>query len=184
MDIDVTQHATDGGDVVFIENPQQPGQGRACNQRYWSCDHQWRPTAFRNYISDSDHQNGFHPPYMPLKPQFPVHLVQGDDHAAKRCHHHGADGGDSRGQIYVGSQEGGMNYRHAQTNLSSIIESGALDETIPIKRINIEVKMLDQERFANIGFIKIDVEGHEREVILGGQKLIARDKSVILVEIE
>jgi len=71
-----------------------------------------------------------------------------------------------------------------RTNLSSIIENGAPDETIPIKRINIEVKMLDEELFANIGFIKIDVEGHEREVILGGQKLIARDKPVILVEIE
>lgn len=69
------------------------------------------------------------------------------------------------------------------TNISSISVGNELDET-NLKKIDIEVKTLDQEDVTNIGFIKIDVEGHERDVILGGQILIARDKPVILVEIE
>ena len=70
------------------------------------------------------------------------------------------------------------------TNLSKIVEEGTSSESIPMKRINIEVKRLDDEQLQDIGFIKIDVEGHEKEVILGGQKLIAQDKPIILVEIE
>ena len=35
-----------------------------------------------------------------------------------------------------------------------------------------------------IGFIKIDVEGHEKNVIIGASKIIKNDKPVLLVEIE
>ena len=35
-----------------------------------------------------------------------------------------------------------------------------------------------------IGFIKIDVEGHEKNVIIGASKIIMRNKPVLLVEIE
>ena len=70
------------------------------------------------------------------------------------------------------------------TGISSVIKSNEHDNDPSIKKINIEVKTLDQEPLSNIGFIKIDVEGHEGDVIHGGQKLIARDKPVILVEIE
>ena len=36
----------------------------------------------------------------------------------------------------------------------------------------------------NIGFIKIDVEGHELEVINGARKLIKENKPILLIEIE
>ena len=35
-----------------------------------------------------------------------------------------------------------------------------------------------------VGFIKVDVEGHEEEVIDGGFRVIARDHPVLLIEIE
>jgi len=35
-----------------------------------------------------------------------------------------------------------------------------------------------------VGFVKIDVEGHEREVLDGGSRIIARDKPTFLIEIE
>lgn len=43
---------------------------------------------------------------------------------------------------------------------------------------------LDDLDFRDIGFIKIDVEGHEEKVIAGAQALIARERPVLLVEIE
>ena len=36
----------------------------------------------------------------------------------------------------------------------------------------------------NLGFIKIDVEGHEKEVIEGAKNLIKTFKPILLVEIE
>ena len=36
----------------------------------------------------------------------------------------------------------------------------------------------------NIGFIKIDVEGHEKNVLMGGENLIKKNKPILLVEIE
>jgi hypothetical protein len=35
-----------------------------------------------------------------------------------------------------------------------------------------------------VGFIKVDVEGHEEEVVDGGLKVIGRDHPVMLIEIE
>lgn len=50
-------------------------------------------------------------------------------------------------------------------------------------RFSVPTRKLDDENLSNVGFIKIDVEGHEREVLLGAQQLIARDRPVLLMEI-
>ncbi len=50
-------------------------------------------------------------------------------------------------------------------------------------RFTVPTRRLDDENLTNVGFIKIDVEGHEREVLLGAQELIARDRPVLLMEI-
>ena len=53
------------------------------------------------------------------------------------------------------------------------------------KNIPIKTKRLDDIGIKNaIGFIKIDVEGHEIEVIQGGEKTIKDNKPVLLIEIE
>ncbi len=49
--------------------------------------------------------------------------------------------------------------------------------------VAVEQVRLDDEHLSNIGFIKIDVEGFELEVIAGAEKLIRRDRPVLLVEI-
>jgi FkbM family methyltransferase len=51
--------------------------------------------------------------------------------------------------------------------------------TFPVK-----LRKLDNEFLENIGFIKIDVEGHERKVLEGAQTVIERFKPGLLVEIE
>ena len=53
------------------------------------------------------------------------------------------------------------------------------------ERFNVESQKLDNFNFANrISFIKIDVEGHEMEVIKGAEKTIKNNKPILLVEIE
>lgn len=56
------------------------------------------------------------------------------------------------------------------------------------KFIEVKTKTLDtliaENSITDIGLLKIDVEGHEMEVIQGGAKTIARERPIILVEIE
>lgn len=53
------------------------------------------------------------------------------------------------------------------------------------ENFEIQTKKIDELSFDNkISFIKIDVEGHELEVIEGAKNTIERDKPVLLVEIE
>ena len=53
------------------------------------------------------------------------------------------------------------------------------------KYYDVVTKKLDNFNFTNkISFIKIDVEGHEIEVIEGGKLMIKKNKPVLLVEIE
>ena len=42
---------------------------------------------------------------------------------------------------------------------------------------------LDNENLSNVGFIKIDVEGYELDVLEGASKLIERDRPTMMVEI-
>ena len=53
------------------------------------------------------------------------------------------------------------------------------------EKINVKKIKLDQDlNDINLGFIKIDVEGHEKEVIEGAKNLIKTFKPILLVEIE
>ena len=53
------------------------------------------------------------------------------------------------------------------------------------ENFEIQTKTIDELSFDNkISFIKIDVEGHELEVIEGAKNTIKKDKPVLLVEIE
>ena len=52
------------------------------------------------------------------------------------------------------------------------------------KTIVVPVRTLDSYNFSNVAFIKIDVEGHELEVIKGAEKTIAREKPLLFIEIE
>lgn len=48
----------------------------------------------------------------------------------------------------------------------------------------ISCKRLDDLNLDPVGFIKIDVEGHEEAVLLGGATLLERDRPTALIEIE
>ncbi len=50
-------------------------------------------------------------------------------------------------------------------------------------RVTVAAGRLDDEPIENVGFVKIDVEGHERSVLAGARDLILRDRPAMLVEI-
>lgn len=55
---------------------------------------------------------------------------------------------------------------------------------VSVKEVNVSVKRLDDFGLRDIGFIKIDVEGFELEVLKGGAETIAREKPNLYIEIE
>jgi FkbM family methyltransferase len=66
-------------------------------------------------------------------------------------------------------------------------EHGSISELrtkdwIPEKVFSVEVKQLDDYKFENVDFIKIDTEQYELQVILGGLKTIKRNKPAIFFE--
>jgi FkbM family methyltransferase len=57
-------------------------------------------------------------------------------------------------------------------------------EGVPCDRIDVPTRRLDEYRHQNIGFIKIDVEGHELAVLEGAAQTLKNCSPVLLVEIE
>lgn len=53
----------------------------------------------------------------------------------------------------------------------------------PNFRQDVELTTLDAENLVDVGFIKIDIEGHELSAVKGATKTINRDKPVILIEV-
>ena len=50
-------------------------------------------------------------------------------------------------------------------------------------QLAVSVGRLDDEPLNDVGFIKIDVEGHEQSVLRGARETVVRDRPVMLVEI-
>jgi FkbM family methyltransferase len=50
--------------------------------------------------------------------------------------------------------------------------------------LEVPMKTLDEYNFKDVNFIKIDVEGHEMEVIEGGRENISKWHPILLIEIE
>lgn len=64
--------------------------------------------------------------------------------------------------------------------------SASLNRTdfIGMRNENVEVRKIDSFSFKDIKFIKIDVEGHELQVLRGAKKLLHDSRPIVLVEIE
>jgi FkbM family methyltransferase len=51
-----------------------------------------------------------------------------------------------------------------------------------VEEVSIETRTVDEYAFANVGFIKIDVEGHELAVLHGAEQTIRTQRPCLLVE--
>jgi len=86
---------------------------------------------------------------------------------------------DHDGQGELRYPAGGyMSATIAESN-ASIAESGRV-----IKSVVVPMKTLDSFDLTNVGFIKIDVEGHEEAVLHGGLKTLGREMPNLMIEIE
>jgi len=66
---------------------------------------------------------------------------------------------------------------------------GTLEEANPLgggafEEIEVRSARLDDYDFPPVGFLKIDVEGHEEAVLRGGSKLLRCDRPACMIEIE
>jgi FkbM family methyltransferase len=66
--------------------------------------------------------------------------------------------------------------------------AGSLDETHTrlfetVRHYEVEIRTLDEFGFTNVGFIKVDVEGTERDVLDGARTIILRDRPALVLEL-
>jgi hypothetical protein len=66
----------------------------------------------------------------------------------------------------------------AESNVSAV-ESGRVIESVMVN-----MATLDSFGLTNVGFIKIDVEGHEEAVLHGGLQTLKREMPNLMIEIE
>jgi FkbM family methyltransferase len=52
------------------------------------------------------------------------------------------------------------------------------------RAVKVRTRTLDSFAFKNVGFIKLDVEGHELDVLRGARETLAREKPNLIVEME
>lgn len=89
----------------------------------------------------------------------------------------------------LSSSEGFGKYFAPIKDGSHFSSHGSLEQSVlktyqDIDTIRVSKTTLDSLSSKSISFVKIDVEGHEMEVLSGGQKLIAKQKPVFMVEAE
>lgn len=64
------------------------------------------------------------------------------------------------------------------------IESQAIPDESVARTLDVPTRRLDDYNLDQVGFIKIDVEGHEEAVLAGARRTLQRSHPAILVEVE
>jgi FkbM family methyltransferase len=85
---------------------------------------------------------------------------------------------DARGRAVLRVPRTERGYSNQRATLHAEIPGRAYGE------LEVETRRLDDAGIGDVGFIKIDVEGHELAVLDGAAETIRRDRPVLLIEIE
>ncbi|ACI55944.1 FkbM family methyltransferase [Rhizobium leguminosarum] len=72
---------------------------------------------------------------------------------------------------------------HFMDGCATIEEQNTLS-TQNVEEISVPTRRLDSYQFGPVGFIKIDVEGHELKVLEGAEAILSRDRPNLLIEAE
>lgn len=72
------------------------------------------------------------------------------------------------------------------TGYATMSSANALSamRAVRVRELRVATSRLDDEALSDVGFIKIDVEGHEEAVLRGSVDLLRRDRPNLLVEVE
>ena len=109
----------------------------------------------------------------------PQMLARLRENYAGKMEIHGVILSDREGQGELKYPAGGyMSASVAESN-SVALESGRVIETVVAP-----MRTLDSFHLTNVGFVKIDVEGHEEAVLQGGLETLNREKPNLMIEIE
>ena len=85
----------------------------------------------------------------------------------------------------LSSEEGSMELHIPREGGQLLLQSASLgDVKGQFDKRTVPVKRLDNYKFSNVRFMKIDVEGHETEVIKGAEKTIKKFLPTMIIEIE
>ena len=71
-----------------------------------------------------------------------------------------------------------------EQNYRGSIQAETVSGFADVTTYTVQMVTLDEIASKNVGFIKIDVEGHENAVLRGAKRLLSEDRPVILVEAE
>ena len=83
---------------------------------------------------------------------------------------------DGDGDLYVPKRRRGYSNQMGSMNTNKT--------SVPHGVVTVQTRTLDSCALTNVGFIKIDVEGHEAEVLAGATGTIQRFHPTLLIEIE
>jgi FkbM family methyltransferase len=82
----------------------------------------------------------------------------------------------------LGSEEGTAKMGKLRYSERNNIGGLGIGTVSPFGTIDVSVKTLDSFEFENVGFMKVDVEGFEEKVLIGGRSTILRDKPIMYIE--
>jgi FkbM family methyltransferase len=88
-------------------------------------------------------------------------------------------------RVALSSRQGRVNlYTPVEGGRPNVERSGLARADADVVAIEVDAKSLDDFEFEEVSFLKVDVEGHELDVLAGATDTIARSRPVMLLEIE
>jgi FkbM family methyltransferase len=88
-------------------------------------------------------------------------------------------------QVALSNASGVVKMRVPSRGTSSTIDTNnSLENFSEVATIDVVSRRLDDYQFSPVGFVKIDVEGHEKAVLEGSRDTLKRERPIVLIEAE